>query len=108
MSRARHSKGHKEHEKHRAAGGETEVGNPHVFKIAKEGTVGTIHGEKGKERLDRKRGGKVHHRADGGKAGSDTHPYTSAHKHGGEVKGHSFDHGLHGFEKKELPHGGRK
>ncbi len=112
MSRARHHTHKKEHEKHHAEGGAaTETGgNPHVFKLAKEKhSIGVIDGEKGKPRLDRKRGGKVH-RAHGGEAmkGSDTHPYSSAHKHGGKVhEGHhegghdGMHHGLHGAHKKE-------
>lgn len=99
--------------KHRAEGGEveheghpTEVGgNPHVFKIAKEDkAIGHIHGDPAQSRLDRKRGGKAH-RAAGGKVGADAHPYTEAHKHGGEVKGHhSLHHGLHGAEKGHKEH----
>ncbi len=108
MSRARHhthKKEHMHHEKHRAEGGVTETGgNPHVFALAKEHhSIGTIGGEKAKKRLDRKHGGKVHH-ASGGAAmkGSDTHPYSSAHKHGGKVEHHAegMHHGLHGAHKK--------
>ena len=90
MSRARHSK-----KEHRASGGATEVGgNPKVFALAKEGTA-AVHGEKSKGRMDRARGGACH--ADGGKAGSDAHPYTSAHKSGGKVGGKGgFNHNARG------------
>ena len=119
MSRLRHKKEHEEHhEKHREDGGATETGgNPHVFALAKEKhAVGHIGGEKAKPRLDRKRGGKVEHRAQGGEAkGADTHPYSSAHKRGGKVHeegGHKeLHHGLHGAEKEHhkehRAHGGR-
>jgi hypothetical protein len=57
MSRIRHKGGNKP----RAEGGAvSEVGNPHVFKLAKEGgSPGIVSGDKGKPRLDRKRGGKA-------------------------------------------------
>lgn len=104
------------HGKRRAEGGEAEVGNPHVFAEAKGHTIGTIHGEGGKKRMDRKRGGRVHSdaaedkkmireevkssalkgHASGGKTGSDTHPYTSAHAHGGKARAAGHHEGLHG------------
>jgi hypothetical protein len=98
MSRARHKthgKAHGGKVKHREAGGKSEVGNPHVFAEARGEPLGPIHGEGGKKRMDRKRGGSC--KADGGKAGSDAHPYTggksgsaehpytSAHKSGGKA-----------------------
>lgn len=57
----------------------------HVEHEAEEHTIGAIHGAGSKKRMDRKRGGRVKHHADGGKTGADTHPYSSAHKHGGHV-----------------------
>ena len=111
MSRARHKTHKKEHE-HHAAGGATETGgNPHVFALAKEKhSIGHIDGAPARKRLDRKRGGAC--RAHGGEMkGSDTHPYSSAHKHGGKVHHeehhggeHGHHHGLHGAHKEGHPH----
>jgi hypothetical protein len=107
MSRARHHTHKKEHEKHHAAGGATETGgNPHVFALAKEHhSIGHIDGAKAKPRLDRKRGGACR-AAGGGLKGSDTHPYSSAHKHGGKVHGeeHPLHHGLHDAHKGHHEH----
>jgi hypothetical protein len=91
------------HGKHHAAGGEAEVGNPHVFEEAKERSIGTIHGDGAKARMDRKRGGKAH-KAHGGKTGSDTHPYTSAHAHGGKAKADGHHEGLHGAHRRHKEH----
>lgn len=101
MSRARHHRkgGHvsSHHLKHHASGGAAETGNPHVFHLAHEGTSGTIHGDKAEDRMDRKRGGRAKHHATGGKSGSDMHPYTSAHAHGGHA-------GHHTASSKHHPH----
>lgn len=83
MSRARHHTAKKHHGKHHETGGEVKEGNPNVFKLAEKHTVGKIEGGHSKKHLGRKHGGKCH--ASGGKAGADTHPYSSAHKHGGKV-----------------------
>jgi hypothetical protein len=105
MSRARHHTAKKHHGKHHADGGQAEVGNPKVFAEAKKHTEGKIDGGHAKKHLGRKHGGKC---ANGGKSGADTHPYSSAHKHGGKVehhKGHhSHHHGLHGAEKHHHGH----
>ena len=98
MSRLRHrSSGHKKtHEKtmHHAAGGEAEVGNPSVFKLAKGHSIGKIHGEGSKSHLGEAKGGKIDakHRAKGG--GADQHPYSSAHAKGGKCheKGGTVHH----------------
>ena len=104
MSHLRHKKGVNQ-EEHRAEGGVVATGNPHVVKLAHEGTIGTIHGSEGKPRMDRKRGGKVHHRAEGGKVGAESHPYSSAHAHGGKVTHakHHISH-EHGGEEHVLHH----
>jgi len=118
MSRARHHTGSKKRIPEAGSSGNvgpTERGNPRVIAEAKGPTLGTIHGSGGKKRMDRKNGGRTHSdvaedkkliksavkeealKAGGGKAGSDTHPYTegksgsaehpytSAHKCGGKV-----------------------
>lgn len=84
----------------------------HVEHEAEEHTIGTIHGGHSKKRMDRKRGGRVHHHASGGKTGADTHPYSSAHKHGGGVHsghhpGHPSKHSAHGHEGHHGGHRGR-
>jgi hypothetical protein len=99
MSRARHhTMKHKlgGKSRHRSEGGEAESGNPHVFAEAKEPTLGTINGKGSKPRMDRKCGGK----ASGGKTGSDTHPYTSAHANGGKAKADGHHEGLHGAHRR--------
>ena len=100
MSRARHhhhvkhhAHGGPAHGGHMSAGGERQVGNPSVFKLASEHSAGHIEGGKAKSRGDRK--------------GADAHPYSSAKlKHGGKAHhgkhGHSLHHGVHGKH-----HGGR-
>lgn len=73
------------------AGSKNSRGNPNVFAEAEAPTIGVIHGSPAKSRLDRKSGGKAgsdtspYTSAKGGKSGSDTHPYTSAHKSGGKA-----------------------
>lgn len=115
MSRARHMTHGKHHAKHREAGGATETGgNPAVFSLAKEHTsIGHIPGGKAKHRLDRKRGGGVHHHASGGSAAN---PYSEGKQppenklaHGGRSHhadgGHDgMHHGLHGAHKEGHPH----
>jgi hypothetical protein len=70
--------------KHTKPGGSTgkAEGNKRVLAEAHEGLKGGGHiagGSHGKG-LGRKRGGRAH----GGGVGADTHPFSSAHKHGGK------------------------
>ena len=74
-------KGRKQEEraerKHGGAVPKKADGNPEVIKEAEKGkSVGKIGGVKGSPRLDRRHGGAC--RKNGGGAGSDTSPYSSA------------------------------
>jgi hypothetical protein len=74
---ASHHKHHMKMKHHRAKGGRTVYAGAgsNVAHEAEEhkhgGSVGHLHGHKGKHRHKRKHGGRV---------GSDTHPFSSAHR----------------------------